>query len=202
MIIAIDGPSASGKGTLARALAARLGYRHLDTGALYRMVGLSVMRQNIDPADEEACAAIAASLDPAAFADSELRGEAVGNFASRVAALPKVRQALLAFQRAFARRAPGAVLDGRDIGTVVCPDADFKFFITASAEARAKRRFLETPGADLAAITADIMARDARDSGRSTAPLRPADDATVIDTSALRPDEALAAVLDRIAAGR
>ncbi|MDE2384018.1 MAG: (d)CMP kinase [Alphaproteobacteria bacterium] len=202
MIIAIDGPSASGKGTLARALAARLGYRHLDTGALYRMVGLSVMRQNIDPADEEACAAIAASLDPAAFADSELRGEAVGNLASRVAALPKVRQALLAFQRAFARRAPGAVLDGRDIGTVVCPDADFKFFITASAEARAKRRFLETPGADLAAITADIMARDARDSGRSTAPLRPADDATVIDTSALRPDEALAAVLDRIAAGR
>lgn len=199
MIIAIDGPSASGKGTLARALAAKLGYHYLDTGALYRMVGLSVQRQNIDPTDEEACAAIAASLEPSSFQDAELRGELVGGYASKVAVLPKVRASLLKFQRDFAARQPGAVLDGRDIGTVVCPDADFKFYVTASVAARAERRSREFPGSDLLAITADIKARDERDATRMVAPLKPAEDAITIDNSELTPDEALAAVLAAIA---
>jgi len=199
MIIAIDGPSASGKGTLGRALAAKLGYHYLDTGALYRMVGLSVQRRGLDPADEEAATAIAASLDPASFQDAELRGEGVGSYASKVAVLPKVRAALLKFQRDFAARQPGSVLDGRDIGTVVCPDADFKFYVTASVAARAERRHREHPASDLAVISADIKARDERDTGRAIAPLKPADDAIIIDNSELTPHEALDAVLAAIA---
>ena len=198
MIIAIDGPSASGKGTIAKALAKHFGYDYLDTGALYRMVGLSVMRRALDPRDEEACAAIAASLDPTHFVDSELRGELVGGYASKVAILPKVRAALLAFQRSFAQRQPGAVLDGRDIGTIICPNADYKFFITASSEARAQRRFRETPGSDLAALRADIEARDLRDSSRSLAPLMSAADAVIVDTTNFNADEALAKVLAKI----
>jgi cytidylate kinase len=198
MIIAIDGPSASGKGTLARALAFKLGYHYLDTGSLYRMVGLTVARMAIDPNDEEACAAVAARLDPASFADTDLRGELVGGYASKVAVLPKVRAALLKLQRDFAAQPPGAVLDGRDIGTVICPQADFKFYITASAQVRAERRQLETPGSDLRAIKADILARDERDANRTVAPLKPAVDAVVIDTSHLAPDDALHKVLTHI----
>lgn len=199
MIIAIDGPSASGKGTLGRALASKLGYHYLDTGALYRMVGLLVQRGRLDPADEEAVTAIAASLDPSTFQDAELRGEGVGSYASKIAALPKVRAALLKFQRDFAAKQPGSILDGRDIGTVVCPDADFKFFVTASVVARAERRFREHPTSDLAVITADIKARDDRDTNRPVAPLKPAEDAIIIDNSDLTPEEALDAVLAAIA---
>ncbi len=195
MVIAIDGPSASGKGTIARALAKALGYHYLDTGSLYRMVGLSVMRSGTDSGNEDVCAQVAASLDPMKFSDAELRGESVGAYASKVAVLPKVRAALLDFQRNFAKRKPGAVLDGRDIGTVICPDAPFKFYITASVEARARRRFLESPGSDFAKIKSDIVERDRRDATRLTAPLKPAADAVVIDTSDLTPDETLAAVM-------
>jgi cytidylate kinase len=179
-------------------LAATLSYHYLDTGALYRMVGLSVARKGIDPTDEEACAAIAASLDPSTFVDADLRGELVGGYASKVAVLPKVRAALLKLQRDFAAKPPGAVLDGRDIGTVICPKADFKFYITASVEARAQRRYLEIPGSDLLAIKADILARDERDATRMVAPLKPATDAVLIDTSDLSPQQALQQVLSRI----
>ena len=198
MIIAIDGPSASGKGTVARALAKTLDFHYLDTGALYRMVGLTVQRQGVDPNAEEACAAIAASLNLASFHDDELRGELVGGYASKVAALPKVRAALLKFQRDFANQKPGSVLDGRDIGTVVCPNADLKFYIVASVEARAQRRFLETSGSDLAAIRADIQARDERDQSRLTAPLKPAQDAVIIDTSNLTAEQAIQICLEKI----
>lgn len=199
MIIAIDGPSASGKGTIGRAVAKQLGYHYLDTGALYRMVGLQVMEGGIDPADEEACAAIAAALEPSKFKDEALRGEQVGSYASKVAVLPKVRAALLKLQRDFAAREPGAVLDGRDIGTVICPDADLKFYITASVEARAQRRHLEAPGIPLSTIKAEIEARDLRDATRATAPLKPADDAVVIDTSEMGIEEAVAKVIATLA---
>ena len=198
MIIAVDGPSASGKGTIAKALAKHFGYYYLDTGTLYRMVGLTVMQLGLDPSDEEASATVAASIDPANFADAELRGELVGGYASKVAILPKVRAALLHFQRDFAKRKPGAVLDGRDIGTVICPEADHKFFITASFEARTQRRHLESLGETLASIKADIKARDERDATRAIDPLKPAKDALVIDTSDLTPEQALAQVLAAI----
>lgn len=198
MIIAVDGPSASGKGTIAKALAKHFGLHYLDTGTLYRMVGLTVQRRELDPSNEEDCAAIAASLDPASFADAELRGELVGGYASKVAILPKVRAALLYFQRDFAVRKPGAVLDGRDIGTVICPHADYKFFITASFETRAQRRHLESRGETLSSIKADLMARDERDATRVVNPLTPALDAVVIDTSALSAEQAVAKVLDVI----
>ncbi len=198
MIIAVDGPSASGKGTIAKALAKHFGYHYLDTGTLYRMVGLLVQRQKLDPNNEEACAAIAKSLDPSRFRDDELRGELVGGYASKVAMLPKVRAALLHFQREFAARKPGAVLDGRDIGTVICPQAEHKFFITASFDARATRRHRDSPGETLASVKADIQARDERDATRAIDPLKPAKDAVVIDTSELSPDQALAKALAAI----
>ena len=202
MIIAVDGPSASGKGTIAKALAKHFGYHYLDTGTLYRMVGLSVQRLGLNPTHEEDCAAIAASLDPSTFADAELRGELVGGYASKVAMLPKVRAALLHFQRDFAKREPGAVLDGRDIGTVICPQAEHKFFITASFEARAQRRHLESLGETLGSIKADIQARDERDATRSVDPLKPAIDAFVIDTSNLTPVQALEQALAKIKSPR
>ena len=198
MIIAIDGPSAAGKGTIGRALALKLGLHYLDTGSLYRMVGFEVMRQNVDPVDEQACAIIASTLNVKSFSDADLRGEKVGSFASQVAALPQVRQALLKFQRDFAAQNPGAVLDGRDIGTVICPEADYKFFITASVDARARRRASESPSSDLEAITAEIIERDARDSSRAIAPLMPAAGAVIIDTSDLSADEVLRRVLSFI----
>jgi cytidylate kinase len=200
MIIAVDGPAAAGKGTIARALATHFGYHFLDTGALYRMVGLAVIRSGRDPADTAAAIAAARSLDPAGFADRDLRTEAVGAAASIVAVVPEVRSALLSLQRDFARRQPGAVLDGRDIGTVVCPDADVKLYVTASPEVRARRRQAELGAASYDSVLAEIRARDLRDSQRATAPLLPAKDAVILDTSELdiaAAVEAAIAIADR-----
>jgi cytidylate kinase len=200
MIIAVDGPAAAGKGTIARALATHFGYHFLDTGALYRMVGLAVIRSARDPADTGAAIAAATSLDPSGFADRDLRTEAVGAAASIVAVVPEVRSALLSLQRDFARKQPGAVLDGRDIGTVVCPDADVKLYVTASPEVRASRRQKELGAASYADVLAEIKARDLRDSQRVTAPLLPAKDAVILDTSELdiaAAVEAAIAIADR-----
>ena len=202
MIVAIDGPSASGKGTLARRLAKHLGYPHLDTGKIYRAVGMRVVRVGGDPADEPRALAAAKSLDPADLADPELSGDRAADAASKVAAIPSVRAVLLQFQRDFAAHPPGAVLDGRDIGTVVCPDADVKLYVTASAEVRAARRHKELLGRGEASIYSRVLQemkdRDARDSSRSVAPLKPAEDAVVLDTSALDADQAFALALREI----
>jgi cytidylate kinase len=194
--IAIDGPAAAGKGTLARRMAQRLRYDYLDTGALYRAVGLQVLRAGGDPADPNAAKAAAEALDLKLLDDPELRGERAAQAASLVAAQPAVRAALLDFQRNFAHRPPGgrgAVLDGRDVGTVVCPDAKVKLFITASTEARAKRRLRELQERGQAAIwdavLQDMRDRDARDEQRDVAPLKPASNAIVIDTTALSADQ-------------
>ncbi|GGF41882.1 cytidylate kinase [Aliidongia dinghuensis] len=203
LVIAVDGPAAAGKGTLARRLAAELRLAHLDTGALYRATARDVLAAGIEPNDAEGAAAIAAKLDPASLADPALRSEAVGRVASVVSAHPSVRAALLDYQRNFAHRPPGgaagAVLDGRDVGTVVCPDATVKLFVTASVEARADRRVRELEAAggpvDAGAVLADMVARDERDTKRSAAPLRPAHDAVVLDTSGLDADEAFEAAL-------
>jgi cytidylate kinase len=196
MIIAIDGPAAAGKGTLARRLARHLGYDILDTGALYRAVGLQVLRAGGDPTDPVAARAAAERLDYALARDPGIRGERAAQAASIVAAQPAVRAALLDFQRNFARQPPGgrgAVLDGRDVGTVVCPEAEVKIFITASTEARALRRQRELQGrgqtAIWEAVLQDMRDRDARDEQRDVAPLKPAADAVVIDTTALSPDQ-------------
>ena len=202
MIIAVDGPAAAGKGTIARALAKHFGYHFLDTGSLYRMVGLSALRSGGEPITAQAAIAAAHSLNPQKFSDAELRSEQVGAAASIVAAIPEVRAALLDFQRAFARKEPGAVLDGRDIGTVVCPEADAKLFVTASAEVRARRRQSELGAADYEAILADIRARDERDSKRATAPLVAAPDAVTVDTSELDRDAAIAAAIRAVEAAR
>jgi cytidylate kinase len=178
-VITVDGPSAAGKGTLARRLAAHFGFEFLDTGALYRGVGLSVLRQDLDPADEKAATAAAKALKPETLADPAIRAENTSAAASKVAAIPSVRAAILNWQRDFARDAAsnsgGAVLDGRDIGTVVCPDADAKLFITASQEARAERRVKELQARGETAIYArvlqDMQERDARDQGRRNARL-------------------------------
>jgi CMP/dCMP kinase len=183
MIIAVDGPAAAGKGTIARALASHFGYHFLDTGSLYRMVGLAALRSGGEPITAPVAVAAARGLNPQKFSDEELRNEQVGAAASIVAAIPAVRAALLDLQRAFARKEPGAVLDGRDIGTVVCPEADVKLFITASPEVRARRRQMELGSSDYASILADIRARDDRDSKRTTAPLVAAKDAATLDTS-------------------
>ncbi len=200
MIIAVDGPSAAGKGTLARALAARLGYHFLDTGSLYRAVGFLVLQSGKALDDADSAAQIATGLDLATVDDAGLRTEAVAAAASLVSAYPAVRAALLQFQRDFAKRPPGAVLDGRDIGTVVCPDADLKFFVTASTDVRARRRLAELKGlgqiVQYTDVLADIMARDERDAGRAAAPTKPAEDAIMIDTSELDRDEVLKAVMD------
>lgn len=196
MIIAVDGPAAAGKGTLARALARHYNFHFLDTGALYRMVGLGVVSAGGDPSDAAAALKATENLRPDKVNDADLRSEAVGEAASIVAVNPQVRAALLGFQRAFARKAPGAVLDGRDIGTVVCPDAEAKIFVTASVEVRAGRRLAEiaergeTPAFEV--VLAEIKARDERDRNRAHAPLVPADDAYVLDSSDLSRDEALA----------
>ena len=180
--VAIDGPAAAGKGTISRAVAERFGFAHLDTGALYRAVGV----KGGDPV------AAARGLTPEDLARDDLRTLAAGQAASKVAVIPEVRQALLDFQRDFARRAGGAVLDGRDIGTVICPEAEVKLFVTASAEVRAHRRWLEV-GGDEAQVLAEVKERDARDMTRADAPLRPAEDAVVIDTSSLSVEDAIAA---------
>lgn len=202
MIIAVDGPAAAGKGTIARALAKHYGFHFLDTGALYRMVGLAAIRAGGEPITTGAAIAAAKSLDPAGFTDAELRNEKAGAAASIVAVIPEVRAALLDLQRSFARKSPGAVLDGRDIGTVVCPDAHAKLFITASAEVRAKRRQIELGAADYEAVLADIRARDARDSQRATAPLAAAQDAVTLDTSFLDIGAAVKAAIEIVEAKR
>ncbi len=206
LIIAIDGPGASGKGTLARRLAAHLGFAYLDTGAIYRAVALQMLRAGDDPADAAAAVKAAQSLDTALLDDPQLRTDRVGAAASQVAACGDVRQALMVFQRGFATHppgnAPGAVLDGRDIGTVICPDAEVKLFITASPETRARRRFLELSqrgeAASEAEVLAELTARDARDQTRTAAPLRPAPDAHLLDTTNLAIDDAFAVALAAI----
>lgn len=206
-IIAVDGPAASGKGTLARRLAAHYDFAYLDTGALYRAVALSVILAGGNIENESDAVAAAESLDMARLEDSDfaarLRTAETGLAASIVAAMPRVRAAILAAQRKFATQPPdgkkGAILDGRDIGTIVCPDAAAKLFITARAEIRAERRFAELRINDgslnLETVLADIHARDARDEGRATAPMKQADDAPLLDTSDLSIEEAFAAAL-------
>ena len=206
MIIAIDGPAAAGKGTLARRVAEHLGLAYLDTGLLYRAVGYQLLEKGDDPENPELAEAAAQALDPAHFDNPALRTDDVANAASMVSAIPAVRAALLAFQRSFAANPPtgknGVVLDGRDIGTVVCPEADAKLFVTASVEVRAERRLKELQERGEEAIHArvlqDMKERDARDSGRDVSPLVPADDAFVLDTSDLDADAVFAAALDYI----
>ena len=191
--VAIDGPAASGKGTIAKAVARELGFAHLDTGLLYRAVAVKSL-EGQDPVEA------AQRLDPRGLdGDARLRTAEVSQEASRVAAIPAVRMALLDFQKAFARAEGGAVMDGRDIGTVICPEAEAKLFVTASAEARAGRRYRELAAAGqdvtLEGTLADVRARDARDAGRDVAPLKPAEDAVVIDTSEMGIEEAVSAAL-------
>ncbi|WP_349362810.1 MAG: (d)CMP kinase [Roseitalea porphyridii] len=203
-VIAIDGPAASGKGTLARRIAAHYGLRHLDTGLTYRAVAHALLAADA-PLDDEARAIEAAdTLDLAAMNRTILADHGVGEAASRIAVMPGVRRALVARQRAFAATPPGAVLDGRDIGTVVCPDAPVKLYVTAGAPERARRRYHEILAgggeADEAAILADIERRDARDMGRSDSPLRPANDAHLLDTSDMTIEaafQAARAIIDR-----
>lgn len=208
-VIALDGPAAAGKGTLARKLAAHFGYAYLETGLLYRAVGIRVLRQGADPAESEAAVAAAKALTAEDLEDeAKLRSDEAANAASLVAAIPEVRKVLVNFQRDFAARPPGgaggAVIDGRDIGTVVCPGAEIKFFVTASLEARANRRLKELRERGIAGIPSrvlrDMQDRDARDSQRDTAPLRMADDAILLDTTELTADEAFAAALKSIEA--
>ena len=205
MIIAVDGPTASGKGTLARAIAAHFGLRHLDTGLLYRAVGRQVQLAGTDP-DSAADALAAADFPDALLSDPELRSEAIGGYASRVSIHPQVRAVLLDRQRAFAQQPGGAVLDGRDIGTVICPDADVKLFVTASLDARADRRFAEmqSQGREMTRedVRAQIERRDARDINRKDAPLKPAPDAFVLDTTALDKGAAVAAAVEAVEQAR
>lgn len=187
MIIAIDGPAASGKGTLAKRIAVHFGYHYLDTGLLYRAVARDCCERGVELTDASGAVAVARSINPERLDDAGLRAPGVGDAASIVAKIPEVRAALLEYQRWFARRTPGAVLDGRDIGTVVCPDADVKIFVTASVEERAKRRFREHQAAgkapEMERMLELIRARDARDSNRGAAPMRQADDADLLDTT-------------------
>ena len=206
MIIAIDGPAAAGKGTLARRLAEHLELAYLDTGLLYRAVGFQLLTEDADPENTALAEKAAKSLDPSHFDNPALRTDEVANAASKVSAIPAVRAALLAFQRAFATRPPmgknGVVLDGRDIGTVVCPAANAKLFVTARVEVRAERRLKELQQRGEEAIHGrvlqDMKERDARDSGRDVSPLVPADDAFVLDTSDLDADAVFAVALKYI----
>ena len=200
MIIAIDGPAASGKGTLARRLAAHFGLPHLDTGLLYRATARALLDAG-QPLENAALAVAAASrLVPSGFDETRLRGREMGEAASIVAALPPVRAVLVQVQRDFAARLPGAVLDGRDIGTIICPQAQVKIFVTAAPQERARRRMLELGAAgetaDLDSLLADIRKRDARDASRSTAPLAAAADAIVLDTTQMNVEAAFQAALE------
>ncbi|KIL97489.1 Cytidylate kinase [Paramagnetospirillum magnetotacticum MS-1] len=208
-IIAIDGPAAAGKGTLARRLAAELGFDYLDTGLIYRAVGMKLARAGLDPADVALAERAAQDLSPTDLAATDLRIDEAAQAASKVASIPGVRAALLDFQRRFASTPPGgkgAVLDGRDIGTVVCPEAGVKLFVTASVEKRAERRLKELQekglGAIYGTVLADMRERDERDTNRAVAPLVPAQDAAVLDTSDLDADQAFAAALEIIRSKR
>jgi len=206
VIIAVDGTAASGKGTLAKRLAVHFGFAHLDSGSLYRLTALKILQAQGDAGDEAAAVAAARAVDPADAERYDLRGDEIAQAASVVAAFPEVRHALLDYQRRFAAAPPegacGAVIDGRDIGTVVCPDADAKLFVDADPQIRAQRRWLELAraGADISrdAVLADIRTRDARDRSRSVAPLRPAADAVLLDTTGLDIDAAFAAALELV----
>lgn len=209
MIIAIDGPAASGKGTLGKRLAHHYGFRHLDTGVIYRAVAQALLEAGAALTDEAAAVAAAMELDPEKFGNPVLKTQAVGDAASVVSAIPEVRKALVSFQRQFAADPPGAVLDGRDIGTVICPDADVKIFVVADPKVRAHRRTLEAlsrgEAADEALVLADILKRDERDKNRAAAPLRQADDAHVLDNSCLDIEggvRAAIAIIERVRAGR
>lgn len=203
IVIAVDGTAASGKGTLAKKLAAHYGFHHLDSGALYRLVALGVAEAGGNPHNEADAVAAAKTLDASRCDDPAIRTAEMGEGASIVSAHPTVRAALLDFQRAFAARAPGAVIDGRDIGTVICPAAPAKLFVDASPEVRAHRRWLELkakgkPPAE-AEVLADIVARDERDRNRPVAPLKPAADAVLLDTTQLGIEAAFAAALAAVA---
>jgi cytidylate kinase len=204
MIIAIDGTTSSGKGTLAKRLAKHYGLPHLDTGLLYRAVAKAALNAGVDLKDEGACARLAAGVELDAFDELELRSSGVGAAASVVASLPAVRRALFALQRNFAQREGGALLDGRDIGTVIAPDADVKLWVDAAVEARARRRFLELSGmgekVTEEGVLEQLKERDARDAARTDAPMKPADDAVWIDTTRMRPDECLAKAIEVVEA--
>jgi cytidylate kinase len=206
MIIAIDGPAASGKGTLGKRLAAHYGLRHLDTGLIYRAVAKALIDAGRNPADVPAAAAAAKALEPSRFDEAALKAYSISEAASVVSAIPAVRSALLDFQRAFAAQPPGAVLDGRDIGTVICPGADVKIFVTAMPEVRARRRAAEYRvqgrNIDEAAVLADIRNRDERDQNRAIAPLKRAPDAHLLDTTHLDIDAAIRAAIDIVEATR
>jgi cytidylate kinase len=206
MIIAIDGPAASGKGTIARHLAQVYGLHHLDTGLLYRAVAKGVLDAGYPPDDIDKAIDIAVRLDPAKFDDSALKLQLITEAASVVAAIPQVRQALMSYQRQFATKPPGAVLDGRDIGTVIAPGADVKLFVVATPEVRAKRRTLELRArgeqAEESDILADLLKRDERDSRRTAAPLKAAPDAHLLDTTHLGIDAAFRAAVNIVEAAR
>ncbi len=197
--VAIDGPAAAGKGTISKAVAAHFGFAHLDTGLLYRAVGAKVL-DGVEPIEA------ARNLTPSDLESEALRTSDIAQAASKVAVISEVRAALVAFQRTFAQQDTGAVLDGRDIGTVICPDAAVKLYVTASPECRAERRYLElsAKGHDVTrdGVLADVKARDARDSGRAEAPMRPAEDAILIDTSDMTIEEAVARAIEAIEAVR
>jgi cytidylate kinase len=206
MIIAIDGPAASGKGTLGKRLAGHYGLRHLDTGLIYRAVAKAVLDAGDPLGDVGSAGRAARALDPSRFDENVLKSHRIGEAASIISAIPEVRAALLDFQRDFGRAPPGAVLDGRDIGTVIFPDADIKIFVTATPEARARRRTLELQTAgvpvDEAEVLADILRRDERDSARAAAPLKRAQDAHLLDTTHLDIDAAFRAAIDIVEAVR
>jgi CMP/dCMP kinase len=209
MIIAIDGPAASGKGTLGKRLAQHYGYRHLDTGVIYRAVAKALLDHGFDLTDEARAVAAAMALDPEDFGNPELKTHRIGEAASVVSAIPAVREVLINFQRQFAVDPPGAVLDGRDIGTVICPHADVKIFVVADPQVRAQRRTLEArargEAADEAAVLADILKRDERDRNRAAAPLKAAADARILDNSSLDVEasvRAAIAIVEAVLAGR
>lgn len=202
VVIAVDGPTAAGKGTLARQLANELGFNYLDTGSLYRAIAWTMLDQALDPADAKKATEVARTLNIETIEDALLRTSEVAEAASIVAAFPPVRAEILDFQRRYARKLPGTVVDGRDIGTVVCPDADVKLYVTASPETRAKRRFLELEAKgeaiSEAEVLADVKARDERDITRADSPLKPAEDAHLLDTSNLSIEAAFRAALGLI----
>lgn len=206
MIIALDGPAASGKGTLARQLAAHFGLRHLDTGLTYRAVAAALLARGLPLGDEAVAISVAQNLDLGALDRNLLSSHEIGEAASRIAVLPQLREELVRLQRAFAAQEPGAVLDGRDIGTVVCPDATAKLFVTASPEARAKRRTDELNGkgipADFNEILVDLKRRDERDSTRKNSPLKPAENAHLLDTTEMDIDSAFRAAVEIVEKAR
>jgi len=206
MIIAIDGPAASGKGTLGKRLAKHYGYRHLDTGVIYRAVAYAMLQAHADLNDEALAVSAALALDPEKFGDPVLKTQKVGAAASVVSAIPRVREVLVNFQRRFAQDPPGAVLDGRDIGTVICPHAEVKIFVVADPKVRAHRRTLEARArgeeVDEALVLDDILKRDERDNNRAVAPLKPAADAYLLDNTNLDIEAGVRAAIDIVEAVR